>query len=92
MRAHFHFADIIYDQPSCKYFASETELMHHNAVLAKTGAIKSSSYDLLNIELELEFLFQEIWMRQLFLLSSHYLYFSKWRILTDAHHFQCISL
>ena len=58
IRPHLDYGDVIYDQHYNNSFHSKLESIQYNAALAKTGAIRDSSWEILYQELGLESLQQ----------------------------------
>ena len=60
------YADIIYDIPLTESFKDKLEMVQYNAALVITGAIKSTSRDLIYRKLGLESLAERRWSRKIF--------------------------
>ena len=65
MRPHLDNHDVIYEKPPNEKFIGTLELIHCNAALAISGAIKGTSKEKLYIELGLEYLRDRRWMQKL---------------------------
>ena len=68
IRPHLDYGNVIYDRPSNASFTNKIKSVQNNAVLAVTGAIKSSSPVKFYQEFGLEYLQPRRWMRRLCLL------------------------
>ena len=65
IRPHLDYSDVIYDQHNTNSFHPKLESIQYNAALAKTGAIRDSSREILYQELGLESLQKHRWFRKL---------------------------
>ena len=65
IRPDLDYGDVIYDQHYNNSFHPKLESIQYNAALAKTGAIRDSSREILYQELGLESLQQHRWFRKL---------------------------
>ena len=62
---HFHYRDVIYDQPNNSRMSDKIETVQYNAALSITGTVRGTPKEKLYQELELESLKDRRWLRRM---------------------------